>query len=228
MSEIAGQKPDGEGPAAANLLALTGTLDQLRAGVIVLDRRRTICHSNESADEVLALRDPLLRVDGVILPARDEYRDRFRSIILDSTEWSGEMPPARLMLLPRQAGKGTLQVLVLPLSDRMLSRSLGAALLLTDPELGFLPNPELLRSLYNLTNAETRLAIELVYGSTIQEAAKTLLVSITTARSHLQRIFAKTGTSRQPELLRLLTSAMGGLRLDRHRVERIPLERDEG
>jgi DNA-binding CsgD family transcriptional regulator len=45
-------------------------------------------------------------------------------------------------------------------------------------------------------------------GSSLQAAADRLGIKIATARTHLHRIFVKTGTTRQAELMRLmLTSA---------------------
>jgi DNA-binding CsgD family transcriptional regulator len=54
-----------------------------------------------------------------------------------------------------------------------------------------------------LTPAETRVLIRMLSGKTVAEAAADLGVSATTARTHLYSIFAKTGVSRQSELLRL-------------------------
>ena len=57
-----------------------------------------------------------------------------------------------------------------------------------------------------LTPAETRLARCLASGATLRNAAEQLGVSINTVRSQLRQIFAKTGTSRQAALMRLLLS----------------------
>ena len=43
---------------------------------------------------------------------------------------------------------------------------------------------------------------------TISEAAETLGISPPTARTHLARLFDKTGTSRQTDLVRLAMSAL--------------------
>ena len=61
----------------------------------------------------------------------------------------------------------------------------------------------LLRSRYACTPREAALGSALVEGCTLAEAATALGISIHTARTHLKRLFRKTGTSRQTEFLRL-------------------------
>ena len=65
----------------------------------------------------------------------------------------------------------------------------------------------LLRATYGCTAREATLAGALTDGCTLAEAATTLGISIHTARTHLKRVFRKTGTSRQTELLRLVLLA---------------------
>jgi DNA-binding CsgD family transcriptional regulator len=63
---------------------------------------------------------------------------------------------------------------------------------------------EWLQQLYGLTPAESRLALLLAAGNAPKEAAQQLQVGISTVRSQLKSIFAKTDTNRQSELVRLL------------------------
>ncbi|MBA1146900.1 helix-turn-helix transcriptional regulator [Ectothiorhodospiraceae bacterium WFHF3C12] len=62
----------------------------------------------------------------------------------------------------------------------------------------------LLRELYGLTPAEANLAIGLGRGSELAQIADDWAVSRETLRTHLKRVLAKTGTSRQVELIRLI------------------------
>lgn len=61
---------------------------------------------------------------------------------------------------------------------------------------------------FGLTRAEARLAYELVRGSKLVEAAVRLGISRNTARTHMKRIYAKTGAAHQAELVRLLAGMM--------------------
>jgi DNA-binding CsgD family transcriptional regulator len=56
---------------------------------------------------------------------------------------------------------------------------------------------------FGLTPAETRLLSRLLAGRTLEEAAAEFGIAISTAKTHLRAIFAKTGVARQADLVRL-------------------------
>lgn len=60
---------------------------------------------------------------------------------------------------------------------------------------------------FGLTRAESRLLTVLFEGCSVPEAADRLGVARSTARTHLQRVFDKTGARRQGDLLRLVSLA---------------------
>jgi DNA-binding CsgD family transcriptional regulator len=57
---------------------------------------------------------------------------------------------------------------------------------------------------FKLTPAETRMFEQLATGATVAEAAETLAIAKTTARTHLSRILSKTGVTRQTDLVALI------------------------
>ncbi len=59
---------------------------------------------------------------------------------------------------------------------------------------------------FGLTAAERKLLVQLLEGRELKDAAICLGVARTTARTHLQRIFDKTGVRRQSELQRLMAA----------------------
>ena len=65
----------------------------------------------------------------------------------------------------------------------------------------------MIRQLFGLSPAETRVAQRLMMGDSPEQAAAFLEVKIATARWHLAALYRKTGTSRQAQLVRLLMSA---------------------
>lgn len=79
-----------------------------------------------------------------------------------------------------------------------------ALLVLTPLAGGAGPAPDLLRSLFNLTPAEARVARELSRGRSPEQIADTSGVSITTVRSQVRKILEKTGCTRQAEAAALL------------------------
>ncbi len=68
------------------------------------------------------------------------------------------------------------------------------------------PSPQVLMGLFDLTPAEVRFAAGLMSGASVQEVSKALGITAGSGRTFLARIFDKTGTHRQAELLTLLSS----------------------
>jgi DNA-binding CsgD family transcriptional regulator/PAS domain-containing protein len=81
--------------------------------------------------------------------------------------------------------------------------SLGTLLLVTDLDARCGPTADALRSALGLTPAEARLTARLCEGDDLAAAAYSLGISVHTARTQLKSVFAKTGTSRQAELVAL-------------------------
>jgi DNA-binding CsgD family transcriptional regulator len=73
-----------------------------------------------------------------------------------------------------------------------------------DPERQVVPQRRLLQRIYGLTPAEANQAVLLAEGKSLKEVAEAQQISLHTVRHHLNRIFAKTGTRRQSDLVRLL------------------------
>ncbi len=79
-----------------------------------------------------------------------------------------------------------------------------AVVVLRDPDRRKEIRPSMLRDLYELTEAEARLAIHLSSGASLEEACLQSRISKQTGRSQLKAIFEKTATHRQVELMMLL------------------------
>ena len=62
------------------------------------------------------------------------------------------------------------------------------------------------RAVYGLSEAQTRLAREIANGAELAEAAGEMGITLNTARTHLRRMFDKTGVRSQPALLRMILS----------------------
>jgi DNA-binding CsgD family transcriptional regulator len=67
---------------------------------------------------------------------------------------------------------------------------------------------QVLRTAFRLTPSETKLALALMHGSSLQEHARENGVAVMTVRNQLQSIFGKTSTHRQAELIALLFRAL--------------------
>jgi len=98
--------------------------------------------------------------------------------------------------------------LALPVSAQLANiqlRAAAAAAVFVGAPPGEQDAADAMAAAYDLTPAETRVLATLLAGRTLAETAGTLGIAPTTAKTHLDRIFGKTGVSRQSELLLLAT-----------------------
>jgi len=69
---------------------------------------------------------------------------------------------------------------------------------------GGLSSPEVIGRTYSLTPAELRVLVAIVEVGGVPEVAEELGVANTTIKTHLGRLFEKTGTGRQADLVKLV------------------------
>jgi DNA-binding CsgD family transcriptional regulator len=117
------------------------------------------------------------------------------------------------LMLPRTGGSRPLTVHVPPV--RVSQDASGhVTVIVSDPDQPLVLQQDTLSRLYGLTRAEASIAMLLLQGRSLEEAAVSLFVSIHTVRTHVKRIMLKTDTGRQGELLRLLLTPAAQMRLD--------------
>lgn len=183
----------------ASLLQL---LDHVPVGVALLDREARPRIVNAPVRELLHRRDGLaLGPDGGIQTmdrvANEQIRTLLRTIAERPSQTGGAwtvsresvVDPLRLVLSPLRPGQPVSTV---------------AALLVHDPNRPCSAPESLLQRVHGLTHAEASLASVMMQGCPVEEAAALLGVSVNTAKTHLKRVFAKTGATRQAELVYLL------------------------
>lgn len=190
-----------------------GMLGRLSVGAAFLDVDGRILKLNEAASEILAQRDGLSVVGGVLAAAFPRENRELRRLIEQAVSAGGNRVPGVLsgMSVSRKSGRSNLGIAVraAPLTEWSEPASRPAALvIIRDPEARVFASHEQLKRLYGLTRAEATLVLHLMDGCTVDEAAQRLSVSRNTARSQIRAIFAKTGVKRQSELLRVL---LGGI-----------------
>ena len=192
--------------------ARTAALDHVGVGVILVDARARPLLMNRRAQTFLDACDGLgVGRDGLVT-MRQETTDTLHRLVAEAastTEGRGTAAGGALTL-PRPSGLRPLMALVTPFArERWPVGGVAAAgVLVSDPEDVASPPVEVLRRFWGLTAAEAALACQLAAGRSLEEAAQVLAVRLPTVRTQLARIFAKTGTRRQAELIRLL---VGGI-----------------
>ncbi|VAV93730.1 hypothetical protein MNBD_ALPHA06-1669 [hydrothermal vent metagenome] len=91
----------------------------------------------------------------------------------------------------------------------MPAEQIAAALLALEQEEMPVSNIGKLVNTFNLTGTESAVALLLMAGYSLPDIAGIRNISRNTARNHLQNIFEKTETNRQPELIRRLHDLLG-------------------
>ncbi|MDP2213007.1 helix-turn-helix transcriptional regulator [Phenylobacterium sp.] len=111
-----------------------------------------------------------------------------------------------------ELGKATMVLHLIPIrrSAHDIFGQSFALLLVTPVSSERTPAANLLRSLFDLTPAEARVAQGVAGGKTLEDLAVAGDVSINTVRNQLRRVLEKTGCTRQAELAALLASVAVG------------------
>ena len=182
------------------------------------------------AIEAVGLGIILVATDGWILYANGMARDLIRysrgvrssygRLVAATREGSARLPElpkartapivgaaARDPIIALQRGEGAQHLFAHIVPNRQPSG--GAAMFIVDPETYTIPRLNAFASRYGLTPAESRVLNKVIGGRGLVAAANSLKITESTARTHLRRVFDKTETCRQTELLRLyLTGAL--------------------
>jgi DNA-binding CsgD family transcriptional regulator len=192
------------------------TFETMGVAIVLVDSELRIIHANTAARTIFSATDSIRSERGVLTArpasvamaldtavrqaARDETGIGRRGFGIPITSADGG--PRLLHVLPLRHGA----------VRRGLVPSAVAAIFIT-PATAQMPAPtEGLAALFDLTPAEARVFGQIAAGKTKTESAKALGIQDATVKTHLERIFAKTGTRRQAELVALNASLAPPLR----------------
>jgi DNA-binding NarL/FixJ family response regulator len=192
--------------------ALQTTLDGLTSGVYLVDRLGRVSYMNRTAERQVRAANALHIENDHLAPIGRQARAALARAIDDAIADEAAAPDTGFSLaLPSREGPG-LVATILPLyrgERRNLCGAFAAmaAIFVQDP-IVVPPFPgEAFAKLYGLTGSELRVLLAMAPGLSVKEAAEVLGIGETTAKTHLQHIYDKTGTSKQTELLHLFMSS---------------------
>ncbi|HCN63543.1 MAG TPA: helix-turn-helix transcriptional regulator [Pseudomonas sp.] len=188
-------------------------ISRLSVATLVLDESGSVLQSNPVADEILSRSDGLKLVGGR-LEATYPSDNRVLQQLIRSAFDPDAPKSAEAMSVTRPSGLVNLGVVVesIPSLDWAEEKGQPAALVyIRDASSKSLASEVVTKQLFNLTRAETALAMELANGLSLEEAAEALNIRRNTARAHLRSIFSKTGVRRQTELVRIMLNSVVAL-----------------
>ena len=193
----------------ADAATFADILDRLTAGLLLLDAQGRIVHTNAAADDML--RDGrLLRAIGrrlaggdvqaeralretTILPRAEGMQLGRDGVVVPLRTCDGERYIARAMPLAGAAPRGAWE-----------STEATTAVFVRRATMDNPSPPDIIAESYKLTPTELRVLFALVEVGGVPDVAAALGIAETTVKTHLARLFAKTGARRQAELVKLV------------------------
>jgi DNA-binding CsgD family transcriptional regulator/PAS domain-containing protein len=193
----------------ADAAAFSDVLDHLSAGLFLLDAQGRIVHTNGAADAMLSDGGLLRAIGGRLIAGAAPVERTLRETALMPRD-AGVPAERKGVVIPLRAGDGERYIArALPLASAAAPGA-GAA-----PEAATAvfvrraamesPAPtDIIAESYRLTPTELRVLTAIVDIGGVPDVAAALGIAETTVKTHLGRVFAKTGTRRQAELVKLV------------------------
>jgi DNA-binding CsgD family transcriptional regulator len=180
-----------------------GLLDTVNTPILLTDDRSRLLQANTRAERMLRTADVVRISEGRLALRSGDDTSLLRAIV-EAASAGGR--GAEIPILAREGTEA--RVIVVPLrpdhgwtegEDRCV------AIFVTGSADDVEARISALNTLYGLTPTEAVVAVKVGRGDGLPATAKGLGIRITTARTHLQRVFNKTGTSRQSQLAWMLS-----------------------
>jgi DNA-binding CsgD family transcriptional regulator/PAS domain-containing protein len=192
--------------------ALEMTLEALAFGVYLVDRQGRILFMNSAGDRQVRTSHALRIGKSRLVPIDRVAHAKLTEAIAAATADEAETRPGGIttFALPGEENVG-LVATILPLTrgerrDLCVTSGAAAVVFVQDPVAETFFSGEGFAELYGLTASELRVLLAMSPGLGVHEAAEVLGIGESTAKTHLQHIHAKTGTSKQTELMHLFAS----------------------
>jgi PAS domain S-box-containing protein len=191
-------------------------ITQLLVGVVILDQNGLVIECNPAATAILGLKDGLaidsMQIEAFYADDNRKLQKLLREALNPAT--TQRVGVTEAMSVTRPSGKLSWGLIVQKISSDQWTEGKqrpSVAVFVRDTEGRVDPSNRLAQQLFQLTPAETALAIQLANGLSLEEAAEVLGIKRNTVRAHLRSIFSKTGVRRQTELVRIFLNSVAWL-----------------
>lgn len=184
-------------------------LDGLSPAIFLVDAEGQVVHGNAAGRSVLDKGDLLRTVHGRLTAIDTQVDQALHSAFIAAGKNDAEIGAkgSALSLKGRAGERYVAHVLPLTVGEK---RKTGAAsnavvaLFVRKAELEAEPSSEVIGKTYKLTPTELRVLRAIVDVGGVRQVAENLGVADTTVKTHLGRLFEKTGVSRQADLVKLV------------------------
>lgn len=201
-------------PVRAVSVAAMHRFDRYAIAVAIVDEHGALQYCNEAARTLFGASDGLRIDDEGCLGAHDEATATTLMHAI-AAHIASDLPDGHvareLLRVDRSGGREPLSVAISPY------RSVGSAplhgphgglavVLIHNPEQPLARLADVIGNVYELSAQEAQLVEAIATGASIEDIARDADRSIDAVRSQLKRVFRKTGTTRQTELMKLVLS----------------------
>jgi DNA-binding CsgD family transcriptional regulator/PAS domain-containing protein len=203
-----------EASLAQAVAAQTAAFDQLAVGIVQLGAGGCVLSANRAARRIDGEADGL-SIKGTLRAGFGPDNVRLRAAIAKACVVPlPASPVGDCLCISRSSAGRPYVVFVLPLAaERVLPWLPLAMVLIVDPERQPPTDERTLMRVFDLTPAEARVVALLVTGQGLPAIAKALGIGFETARTHLARARAKTGSTSQVDLVRTVLTTLAPLGL---------------
>ncbi len=190
--------------------AYRSTLDSLSTPVLLADADARVSHANAAADRLLSSDTRLSVVKGILTATSRVGSNALGDAIRRAATDGGAQLGGRGIGIPLSTpSESPMVAYVLPLAASEVRRSFGSAgvaVFVSSGAAHVAPTEGILITLYDLTPAEARVMTAAGRGLPMSEIGTALSISENTVKTHLGKVYSKTGMVRQAELVALMLS----------------------
>ncbi|MER9373897.1 helix-turn-helix transcriptional regulator [Mesorhizobium sp. M0491] len=183
-------------------------LDHLAVPVVLTGANGAILHANGAAERMFSLQGPIFSRNGLLQVQNLAVARALLDAIASAASADASLGSRGIGLPISAPGQPPAVAYILPLTEgtaRAAFRPACAAVFVSTTTSSS-PLPEaVLATLFDLTPAEARVLLRIGSGLSASKSALALGVGENTLKTHLNRIFAKTGTRRQADLVKLVS-----------------------
>ncbi|MHA3890940.1 helix-turn-helix transcriptional regulator [Acinetobacter sp. GXMZU3951] len=200
--------------------------DALKTGVILLDANASLIYSNAKAQNILEQYTAISLDQRNRLKVPAAYQAQLEQYIQSALFQHAEAEhlddyAGGVLALPINPAKQSLMMSVVPFAsvwqhmpyDQLIEQKV--AIFLTEPEKSYQLAHAFLKQNYQLSNREIRICELFLNGYNLEAIAQECSLTLSSVRTYMKYIFAKTHCNSQVELFRLLASLT-------HEFEHIP------
>ena len=194
---------------AAEVATFVDTFDGLGAGMFLVDAAGRLIHANAAGNAILGASDILNSVGGRLV-ASDAHIDRTLRDVFAAAGQGDAALGTKGIAVPLIGKDGERYIAhALPLTSGARRRAgvvgtAAAALFVRKATLTAPSASQAIGSAFKLTPTELRVLMAIVEVGGVPEVAAAFGVADTTVRTHVGRLFEKTGTARQADLVKLV------------------------